>query len=279
MYCPDSPVESGDVGMEGGWGWGWGWMGAHAMSNTAVPVPWTVHTTVTPSATTGQALALVGVNICVNKTCILGGDLFRQLYELSTETDIAYQTCYPTFSQHIDTGPTSNICVNKTSFLISFQVAKCPCNVHMYLGRGSLQTTVWAAHRDRPCLSNLLSHHFTAYWHWANQSKPWPFNTRLGGLAFWVAQLFRLKYPSSCPRYECTGHTHGAAPLILCFRGSCLTTMPPGSPGQDYTIIPVCLLYCPTKFVVVAENSDNIPTLAQGTWISNTSTAVITVMR
>ena len=33
-------------------------------------------------------------------------------------------------------------------------------------------------HWDRGCRSNFLSHPVTVYWHWANQSLHWPYNTR-----------------------------------------------------------------------------------------------------
>ena len=34
------------------------------------------------------------------------------------------------------------------------------------------------SHWDRKYLSNLLSHPFTVYWHWANQSSYWSYNAR-----------------------------------------------------------------------------------------------------
>ena len=52
-------------------------------------------------------------------------------------------------------------CVHVDSWLVAW----CPSSMPVYLRDGSAQTIVRAAHWDRSCRSNLLSHPISAYWH------------------------------------------------------------------------------------------------------------------
>ena len=79
-----------------------------------------------------------------------------------TGIEVADQTCYHTQSQNTDTGLTS---------------PRPDCTM---VGARLRQVYV-LPHWDRSGRSNLLSHPVTEYWHWADQSQPWLYNSR--GLA------------------------------------------------------------------------------------------------
>ena len=50
---------------------------------------------------------------------------------------------------------------------------------HVSVSQGQIcSDNFTCCHTDRSCRSNFPSHPVTEYWHWANQSQHWPYNTR-----------------------------------------------------------------------------------------------------
>ena len=66
-----------------------------------------------------------------------------------------------------------------------------PSNRLVYLRNGSAQFYV-LPHWDRSCRSNFLPHPVTVYWHWADQSQCWSYNTR--HLAGWPLECQFLSH-------------------------------------------------------------------------------------